>query len=83
MSYFDYSLDVRNAAMAAEYCSETPRHAICSAILAERKRCADIAKLAADMVVGGSLGGANGPEHQRGCKDAGAWIWTEIMEPVR
>lgn len=55
---------------------------VARAILAERKRCAGIAKLAG-IEPGGVIGRANGREHQQGCFDAAAWIWTEIMEPCK
>lgn len=54
---------------------------IARAIMAERKRCANIAKMFAGYT-DSEAGEDHSKEAKRLAEDTAAWIWTEIMEPA-
>lgn len=55
---------------------------VAAAILAERKRCAEVARMFAGYTDSRS-GEAHSKEAKRLAEDTAAWIWTEIMEPCQ
>lgn len=77
----NYPADVRSMALKVMTAKHLPFMSmyLCEAILAERNRCADIAKLVANTEVGGFLASAHGQEGQRLISETGDWVYTEIM----
>lgn len=82
MTHIPQDIMDKTTALLLASCGQPRMADIAELVWEERRRCVAIAKWAAGTTVGGGLGIANGPEHQQGCKDAGEWIMTEIMEPT-